>query len=52
MNLSVGYNLINGNGVSSPGTLFPVFYEMSIFYYLDLPEKSKIKNLAPSNAPE
>ncbi len=31
--LSVGYNMINGDGISTPGTLFPVFYQMSIFYY-------------------
>lgn len=31
--LSVGYNLINGDGVSKPGTLFPVFYQLSVFYY-------------------
>lgn len=30
--LSVGYNLINGDGVSKPGTLFPVFYQLSVFY--------------------
>lgn len=52
MNLSLGYNLINGNGVNTPGTLFPLFYEMSIFYYLNLPKKSETKNLAPSNPPE
>ena len=32
--LSVGYNLINGDGVSKPGTLFPVYYQLSVFYYL------------------
>ena len=32
--LSVGYNLINGDGVSKPGTLFPVFYQLSVFYYI------------------
>jgi hypothetical protein len=31
--LSLGYNLINGDGIKTPGTLFPVFYQMSIFYY-------------------
>ncbi len=30
--LSAGYNLISGDGVSGPGTLFPVFYQLSIFY--------------------
>lgn len=32
--LSVGYNLINGDGLNTPGTLFPVFYQLSIFYYI------------------
>ncbi|HLP05561.1 MAG TPA: hypothetical protein VK152_09045 [Paludibacter sp.] len=32
--LSVGYNFINGNGVSTPGTLFPVFYQLSVYYYI------------------
>lgn len=32
--LSVGYNLINGDGVSKPGTLFPVYYQLSVFYYI------------------
>ncbi len=32
--LSVGYNIINGDGVSKPGTLFPVFYQLSVFYCL------------------
>ena len=30
--LSFGYNFVNGNGVSKPGTLFPVFYQLKIFY--------------------
>lgn len=30
----VGYNLINGNGVNVPGTLFPVYYRLSVFYNL------------------
>ena len=33
--LSVGYNLINGDGVNVPGTLFPVFYQLSVFYYIN-----------------
>lgn len=33
-NLTAGYNLITGNGVSGPGTLFPVFYQMSLYYRL------------------
>ena len=32
--LSAGYNLNAGTGSSGPGTLFPVFYQMSIFYTL------------------
>jgi hypothetical protein len=32
--LSTGYNIIHGNGVSIPGTLFPVFYQLSLFYSL------------------
>jgi len=39
MNLSVGYNLINVNGADSPGTLFPVYYQMSVFYYINKPTK-------------
>jgi len=30
--LTAGYNLISGDGVSVPGTLFPVFYKLSVFY--------------------
>ena len=33
--LSVGYNVINGDGVNMPGTLFPVFYQLSVFYYIN-----------------
>lgn len=32
--LSAGYNLNSGTGSSGPGTLYPVFYQMSIFYTL------------------
>jgi len=32
--LSVGYNFINGDGVSKPGTLFPLYYQLSVFYYI------------------
>ncbi len=32
--LSAGYNLNSGSGSSGPGTLYPVFYQMSIFYTL------------------
>ena len=30
--LSAGYNLNSGNGTSGPGTLYPFYYQMSIFY--------------------
>jgi hypothetical protein len=30
--LSFGYNLITGDGLSGPGTLFPLFYQLSISY--------------------
>jgi len=32
LSLSAGYNLNAGTGVAGPGTLFPVFYQMSILY--------------------
>jgi hypothetical protein len=32
VSLSAGYNLISGTGTSGPGTLYPVFYQMSVFY--------------------
>lgn len=32
--LSAGYNLNTGNGSDGPGTLHPVFYQMSIYYTL------------------
>jgi len=34
VSLSAGYNVNSGNGTSGPGTLYPVFYQMSIFYTL------------------
>ncbi|MEI6555776.1 MAG: hypothetical protein WCL70_09320 [Paludibacter sp.] len=33
--LSVGYNAITGDGVSTPGTLFPVYYQLSVLYYIN-----------------
>ena len=30
--LSAGYNLNSGNGTAGPGTLYPFYYQMSIFY--------------------
>lgn len=32
--LSIGYNIKNGNGVDVPGTIFPVFYRLSVYYRL------------------
>ena len=32
IHMGAGYNLNTGNGSSGPGTLFPVFYQMSIYY--------------------
>lgn len=32
VSLSAGYNLNTGKGSSGPGTLYPVFYQMSIYY--------------------
>lgn len=34
INLSAGYNLNTGTGISGPGTLYPVFYQLSVFYTL------------------
>jgi hypothetical protein len=34
VSLSAGYNLNSGSGSSGPGTLFPFYYQMSIFYTL------------------
>jgi hypothetical protein len=32
VSLSAGYNVISGTGTSGPGTLYPVFYQISVFY--------------------
>jgi hypothetical protein len=32
--VSAGYNFSSGSGSSGPGTLYPVFYQMSIYYTL------------------
>jgi len=32
--LSAGYNLNSGSGTARPGTLYPVFYQMSLYYTL------------------
>ncbi|SFQ77744.1 hypothetical protein [Hymenobacter arizonensis] len=34
---SVGYNLITGDGSDSPGTLFPLFYQLSLTYSIFKP---------------
>ncbi|HQP05245.1 MAG TPA: hypothetical protein PLP11_11670 [Bacteroidales bacterium] len=34
LSVSAGYNLRSGNGTTIPGTLFPVFYQMSVYYTL------------------
>jgi hypothetical protein len=34
LSLSTGYHLNSGTGSSGPGTLFPVFYQMSVYYTL------------------
>lgn len=34
LNFSVGYNLNAGTGAAGPGTLYPVFYQLSVFYTL------------------
>lgn len=34
MSCSAGYNIINGNGIDRPGTLFPLFYQLSVFYLI------------------
>lgn len=30
--ISYSYNIINGDGVNGPGTLFPVYFQWSLFY--------------------
>lgn len=32
INLSTGYNLTAGTGSSGPGTLYPIYYQMSLYY--------------------
>lgn len=39
INASIGYNLITGNGLSGPGTLYPVFVQTSITW--NILKKSK-----------
>ena len=35
LELSAGYNIINGDGFNVPGTLFPVYYKLSVLYNLE-----------------
>lgn len=32
VSLSGGYNFISGNGIDRPGTLYPFFYQLNLFY--------------------
>ena len=32
---TIGYNFITGDGVTGPGTLYPLFFELSIFYQMN-----------------
>lgn len=34
VNMALGYNLISGNGLSGPGTLYPLFAQLNFFYPL------------------
>lgn len=34
INLSTGYNFITGSGSKRPGTLYPLYYQISIYYTL------------------
>jgi hypothetical protein len=36
---TIGYNFITGDGVNGPGTLFPLFYELSIYYQFNINKK-------------
>ncbi len=33
---SFGYNFITGDGISGPGTLYPLYYQLSLLYVLNL----------------
>ncbi len=33
VNTKVGYHLINGDGATVPGTLFPVYYQLGVYYH-------------------
>lgn len=34
LNVALGYNLISGNGLEGPGTLYPLFAQLNFFYPL------------------
>jgi hypothetical protein len=34
VSLNIGYHLISGDGVSVPGSLFPLYYKLGLFYRL------------------
>jgi hypothetical protein len=38
LNTSLGYNLITGNGFKRPGTLFPLFYQVSMNWRIHTPD--------------
>jgi hypothetical protein len=37
LNTSLGYNLITGNGFTGPGTLYPLFYQLSLNWRIRKP---------------
>jgi hypothetical protein len=44
---SLGYNFITGNGLSGPGTLFPVFYQLTVSWSLFKHFNNHAKKLKP-----
>lgn len=44
INASIGYNLITGNGLTGPGTLYPVFVQTSITWTIHKPTKHEHEN--------
>ena len=38
--ISFGYNFITGNGLNGPGTLYPLFYQCSIYYQFKIKNKN------------
>jgi hypothetical protein len=41
INFSVGYNAISGDGLDSPGTLYPVFLQSSITWNIKIKKHEK-----------